>query len=480
MNRREFLALSTTAAISGMAGVSRAEEHAAAAARVTLAPGKILGSIPPDFMGLGYEISSVADSGLLSGKNRRMIQFVRTLGKAGVIRVGGNTSDDAHWSADGQPVSRPVGTVVNKAVIADLGHFLRATGWKVIWGLNLGRSTPAEVVAEARAVADSAGNSLLAFETGNEPDLFVPAHRKKGYGYSDYLREYRELKQAIRAAIPAAPFAGPDVAGATDWVGKFAKDEGADLKLLTHHHYSQGPPRNKTTTIENLLAGKTNLERKLDEISAAAGSAHLPYRFCEVNSCFGGGKAGVSDTFASALWVLDLMWTLASHNCAGVNIETGVNQLGRISDYSPIYPTGPNAYTARPIYYGMLAFARGCQGKRIGCDLDTGGLNLKAYAAVGEGGTTRLTLINKELSRHAKVRIVAGPNARTATICRLTAPSADSRVGVTLGGAAVNADGHWTAVLKERVEGREGKFDVDLPGASAAIVEFDAGKLGAG
>ena len=472
MNRREFIAASVTAALAGRVGDSRAVATTASAARVTLTSDKVLGRIPDDFIGLGYEISSVGQPGLLSGKNHRMIQFVRTLGPAGVIRIGGNTSDDAHWSGDGQAVSAPKGTVVNKAVIADLGDFLRATGWKLIWGLNLGSGTADEAVEEAQAVAASAGASLLAFEIGNEPDLFAPAHRPRGYGYVDFLREYRERKKLIRARLLGVPFAGPDAAGATEWVEQFARDEGDDLKLLTHHHYSQGPPRNKSTTIENLLAGKTGIEKKLERIAAASQAAHLPYRFCEVNSCFGGGKADVSDTCASALWVLDLMFTLAAHGCGGINVETGVNQLGRISDYSPIYPTSAASYVARPIYYGMLAFASASRGTLLRIDLDAGGLNLKAYAVGADDGMNRLTLISKELSRPAKVRVITSNKDRTATLWRLSGPSPESKEGVTLCGAAVDSNGRWTPALPERLRVQDGQFDIDLPAASAAILEI--------
>jgi len=73
--------------------------------------------------------------------------------------------------------------------------------------------------------------------------------------------------------------------------------------------------------------------QKLKMISANSG---LPYRICETNSFYGGGKPGVSDTFGSALWALDYMFTLASESCAGFNMETGVNHLGFISYYTPI------------------------------------------------------------------------------------------------------------------------------------------------
>jgi hypothetical protein len=46
-----------------------------------------------------------------------------------------------------------------------------------------------------------------------------------------------------------------------------------------------------------------------------------------VNSFYAGGKPGVSDTFASALWCLDYVSPAASFGSEGVNLETDVNQI---------------------------------------------------------------------------------------------------------------------------------------------------------
>src|SRR4029077_15456324 len=86
---------------SGSGGTLRAASGEAEV-RVTLEPARTLAVIPPDFMGLGYEISSVARPGLLSARNSVYVQLVRTLGASGVIRVGGNTSDYSSYSATGQ------------------------------------------------------------------------------------------------------------------------------------------------------------------------------------------------------------------------------------------------------------------------------------------------------------------------------------------------------------------------------------------
>ena len=106
--------------------------------------GPAVARIPPDFVGLGYEISSVARPGLLSRTNNVYAQLLRTLGFDGVVRVGGNTADYARYSPAAQAVSSPFETVVNEAVLQELGGFLQATGWKLIWALNLGRGSEAD------------------------------------------------------------------------------------------------------------------------------------------------------------------------------------------------------------------------------------------------------------------------------------------------------------------------------------------------
>src|ERR1700683_5802119 len=101
--------------------------------RVTIDTRRKLGRIPDDFIGLGYEISSVAMPGLLSAKNRAYVQLVHGLGASGVIRVGGITSDSASFAADAVASAAATATVVNAANLRELGAFLDATGWRLIW-----------------------------------------------------------------------------------------------------------------------------------------------------------------------------------------------------------------------------------------------------------------------------------------------------------------------------------------------------------
>ena len=478
MHRRDFIKGAALLAGSAAGSIAHSSREGVP---VTLAVdiSRTIATIPADFVGLGYEISSVARPGLLSAANSMYVQLCRTLGSSGTIRIGGNTSDFASYAASAQPVSSPEngpGSLVNDAVLHDLGTFLEATRWKLIWGLNLGRGTVDAAVDEAKAVLSATGPNLSAFEIGNEPDLFVnrEIHRKKGYDYESYLVEYRRFRDALRKSIPGVPLAGPDAAITTSWVTKFARDEGHDVKLLTHHYYREG--QNPTSTIEKLLHPDPKLDPMLAELQAASRSCGVPYRICEVNSFSGGGRPGVSDRFVSALWVLDFMYRLAAAQCRGVNMETGVNQLGFISSYSPISDDEHGHYVARPEFYGMLAFAYGAAGQIVECHLSAGGSNLAAYATLKRDQQLSITLINKESDIDARVSIIGAQPFKRGSVVRLSAASLESSTDVSFSGAPVNPDGTWKVKREEQIQSSDGRWMVHLPAASAAIVTCSDGR----
>ncbi len=470
MNRRDFIA--NTAFAAAALATPSAVAGDAPAVEVTIGGPLPLPVIPPDFVGFGYEISSVARHGLLSRENGIYVQLARALGTRGVIRVGGNTADYATYGAAATAVSSPFGTVLNDAALKDLGGFLEATGWKLIWALNLGSGSEIQAIAEARTVLATAGERLLAFEIGNEPDLFSRGkHRPLNYGYEDWLADYRRYKKALRAQWQHIPLAGPDVAGKTDWVTRFATDEGRDAVLLTHHYYREG--QNPGSTIEKLLGVDPKLQPQLDQLRAASQSCSLPYRICEVNSFSGGGRPGVSDTMAAALWSLDYLCTLAYNGCSGVNMETGVNQLGFISSYSPIGDDEQGHYVAKPEYYGLLAFSLFGQGALLHVEVSESP-KVKAYATRLGEGPLMLILINKGTTVSV-VHVATGleGNDLHAKAVRLTAPAVNATNGITLGGAQVTSRGAWKAAKTEALPLRKGQLTIAMPAASAAVVQMD-------
>jgi hypothetical protein len=453
MNRRQFLSRSAGFAAPFFA-------PSGDAIRLTLNPAKpVTAAIPPNFIGLGYEISSVARTGLLSASNRSYVELVRGLGSKGVIRIGGNTSDYSKFSVAGVATPAAKATVINGQNLRELGSFLEATGWDLIWGLNLGRGTEQEAVEEARAVAAAARHHLFAFEIGNEPDLFGnrATHRPTGYAYKDFLLDYRRYKTAIGRELPESAFAVPFVDRDTNWVAQFAADEGHDLKLLTHHYYRECA--NPTSTLDKLLHDDPKLPRQLEQLAAASAASHLPYRICETNSFCGGGKPGVSDTFGAALWVLDFMFKLASAGAGGVNMETGVNQLDFISSYSPIRDDDPLQCRAAPEYFGMLAFSRASRGRVITIDYNPGSINGAAYAVENGPRQITATIINKDAQ--AADLVVSTPSSiRRASASRLTALSLESKDDVELSS-------------RKPLTVRKGECRVQVPAASAVIVVLE-------
>jgi hypothetical protein len=152
-----------------------------------------------------------------------------------------------------------------------------------------------------------------------------------------------------------------------------------------------------------------------------------------------------------ALWTLDFMLLLAQYGCAGVNIETGVNQLGFISSYSPIQDNGRAVNTAVAPYYGMLAFAEAMAGchEVLPTDFDAQGVNLTAYVLGDEGKPRSIVAVNRDMQdAHLSIADLRMGNL---SALWMSAPSPDSKTDVTFGGASVDQDGRWKARSQERI-----------------------------
>jgi hypothetical protein len=150
-------------------------------------------------------------------------------------------------------------------------------------------------------------------------------------------------------------------------------------------------------------------------------------------------------------------------------METGVNQLGFVSSYSPIGDDERGHYLAAPEFYGMLAFARGAAGELIDSRLRASNLSLAAYATLKHCKQLCITLINKEPVLDVSVTIEPVFPFRNASVLRLLAPSLESSSNVTFGGVMVKSDGTWRGV-GERIQAQDGKCIVSLPAASAAVL----------
>jgi hypothetical protein len=411
-------------------------------------------AIAPDFIGLSYESAVVAANDFFTADNRMLLRLLRTLGPKGVLRVGGNTSERTRWTT--QDTAAPKETfLITPPAIDRLAGFLRALGWRLIYGLNLATGTPEQAAAEAVYVAHAVGPLLVAFQIGNEPDGFGRWSdvRPKTYDVAAFLGEWRRFHAAIRAAVPDAPFAGPDVAAETGWIAPFA---------------DAAPASNPAVTLTKLMRSADQIVPVLAEM-AAIGTAHrLPWRIAETNSVYAGGRPGVSDTLGAALWGAELMFQIAAAGGSGVNFHAGEDKI-----YTPISHGHGGGLTARALYYGMLMFAQAA-GDLVPTKLDSGGAILAAYAVRAADGALRLVVINKD-TRAVSARIAPGRRFANGDVWRLTGPALDATAGVRFGGTTIDDYGGWAPAAREDAQFDAGAIVLDLAGASAALITLRAG-----
>jgi hypothetical protein len=451
--------------------------------RLKINPSATGNTIAADFTGLSYESAQLGDPTFFSGTNTQLAGLVRRLGKSGVLRVGGNTSEYCFWNPDatvGATPQEPVGPdkgrkpaearQITKLAVRNLRDFIDATGWELIYGLNLGKGTAEAAADEAAYVSQLMGEKLIAFQLCNEPDLFSRnGVRKAGYNSRDFAKEWQHFYEVIRQRVPNAPFAGPDTAFNNDWLVPFAKQFKSEVKFLSQHYYAEGPPENPAMTIERLLRPNPRLEAEFAGMRETHQDTGLPFRLAETNSCYSGGKEGVSNTFASALWGAELMYQLAQAGGIGINFHGG-----GFGWYTPIAGTLQKGFSARPLYYGMLLFEQAGPGTLIESSFEQPrpDAQLAAYSLRAGGGAVKTAIFNKYPDRAVTLIIEPGMRVGRASVLELSGPSLEATAGVTLGGAAVSDHGEWRPKRQPTLRASSGGFTLELPAASGALVTF--------
>ena len=483
LSRREFCSITAALGATALSAPhSLMAQPAALQVSLAIDPSTSLANVPVDFMGLSYESGQLAYPDYFSSQNTALIEIFRRLSPAGVLRLGGNLSEFTVWS-ESEPATPPeagglVGPdpghreprtfTITPLSIRNLQGFLNATGWRCIYGLNLGGGTPEQALAEGSFVAKTLGPQLMCVQFGNEPDLFK--HRDQGnkpWTYNEFLARWKMFRAAFHEKLPEVAVAGPDTASNQKWVKQFTEDVPKEIVLVTSHYYPEGPPADPRMNIDLLLHPGERFDYSCREALDSAKAAGLPFRMAEGNSCYNAGKPGVSDTFASALWAGDFCLQMASMGCVGVNLHGGANGF-----YSPIVGSIGSGFEVRPEFYGLM-LAQQFAGRTLHrTTLEAQGANLTAYAAGGDGAQGLVAVFNTD-ARNVEVTLTeASGGFKWATVERLEAPAIDSKLGVTFEGAAVGSDGQFHARAGERLRSHSGKLSVRVPAYSAALIRL--------
>jgi hypothetical protein len=254
--------------------------------------------------------------------------------------------------------------------------------------------------------------------------------------------------------------------------------------MVTVHRYPlSGCTRHRSSTayptIGRLLSPELaqGMAAALRPVIDAAHAAGLPLRMTELNSVNCGGRAGISNTFATALWAPDALFALLRAGVDGVNLHVRANTIN-----AP-FAIAAGGLDARPLLYGLILFRRalGPRARLIVPAVHAPpALDLAAYAVRTGANTLHVVLIDKG-PRSVRVTLRL-PATAAASVQRLTAPSAASRSGVTFAGRRLDRTGQWIGPpVHQRAAGRDGVYTVEIRHASAALVSVSVkrGALGA-
>jgi hypothetical protein len=436
--------------------------------------------MPADFVGLSYEVQQLVDPTFFAASNLGLIRQFKALAPRGVLRLGGNTSEFAWWkAAPGSPEPehpqipavegwpKPKYYAVTPEAVRNLAAFLSATGWTCLYGIGMGTNTPQRAAEEAAFVAETLGASLQYFQIGNEADFFGRHNMRDPNTWSakTYLNEWLTLARAVTSRVSAAKFGMPDVGSEVAWLTEIADlwpsiQNPPHVTTLSHHYYFGGPATNPEVNIPNLLKPATmaKVQQTANIATAAANKMGVRVRMTEGNTCYRGGKPGVSDVFAAALWSADYSLLLASSNYSGINLHGGsgksvansvggflpgdvlLKEKGERGDqiathphpfYTPIATFG-SEYAMEPVAYG-LKFAREFSGGSFlqgdfTSQLQGTGVDATAYAATLPSGHVAVIILNKDAEQNVQVTLDFG-TGRTGTVDTKTlhAPALDSR-----------------------------------------------------
>jgi glycosyl hydrolase family 79 len=448
-------------------------------------------SIEPGFLGLSLEYSAVP---AYAGPDPRRVnpiflRLIRNLtgGSAPVLRVGGVTTDDTWRPA--KDVRRPAGVsfALNGRWIQTIGAVAAKLDARLILGINLEADSTQVAAVEARALLAGVGRGRVqALELGNEPELYgtftwgisdAPG-RPEGWDFAAFDDDFGR----VAGGLPDLPLAGP-VVGQPNWFGytkRFLSDQ-RRVAILTLHRYPLqlcylSPSQIHYPSIPHLLAA-ANSRGLADSVAGAVRTAHADHiavRVDEMNTISCGDVPAVAQSFAAALWSLDILFEMARVGVDGVNIHTFPGATYQLFAFT--HDHGRWRAVVEPDYYGLAMFARAAPaGARLLKVSPDGDSALHIWATRAPDGATRVVAINEG----ARTRVIAlrapaaglGPG----TLERLVAPGITATGPVTLAGQTFGA-ATGLPVGRRRttsVPPRDGGYVFRVPAASAAMLTLN-------
>ena len=463
---------------------------APASAQVSIAPGAGVIRVPRSFYGLSTEYWSLPLYERQISLFERVLSLIRVPGDGPmVLRIGGDSADHSFWDPRLRIVPPWVFPLTSQW-LRGTSAIVRTIGLRLLLDLNLVTDSAPNAAGWVRAAERGLPRrSVVGFEVGNEPDIYshwywrsitsrtrlVTSQLPTTMSARSYARDFRSYARMLAHVAPGVPVAGPALANPlldVSWIARLLRSPHTGLRVVSAHRYPYSACVNRDSpsfaTIGRVLSetASAGTARAVGPAVRLAHRAGLAFRLTELNSVTCGGRHGVSDAFATALWAPDTLFELLRAHVDGVNVHI------RATSVNAPFILGRRGLFARPLLYGLILFARTLGPDPVLVHLRLrarSNEHLKVWAVAVRGGLLHVLMIDKG-SRPVSVRLDL-PASDAATVQRLEAPSAWARFGERLGGQYLGADGLWHGAAQNTSlsPGASG-YELTVPGTSAALM----------
>ena len=354
-------------------------------------------------------------------QNATFVAYLKAL-RPGILRwPAGHTSQEYRWERGA--ATGLESRTMTAAHVESYIRLAREVGAEPAIAVNIKTGTPEAAADLVRYVNVERGHGVRWWYLGNEPDL----SDGKTSGPEDYAAKADRWADAMQAVDPNVRLVGGEVMtgahvvgsnGRRDWMTIIARDAGHELDALGWHYYpldsaQSDPGSSAYPTVAHLFqetasdwrpSGMSFVDEAFPHLRRTrdAYSPGSELWVTEIAEDSGrGGKEGIVDTMAGALWTADILGRLAAQDadvvCKFV-FKSGSTHRFNLID-SELRP--------RPSYYVYWLLAREF-GDEILRTTSADRTKVAAHAALRDDGSLAILLVNKGTSARDVTLDLAG------------------------------------------------------------------------
>ncbi|KAI4594748.1 hypothetical protein KJ359_007551 [Pestalotiopsis sp. 9143b] len=504
-------------------------------------PDNASAAIDPSFAGFGIEPSNLFSFTGTDQPNSLTFNLIDNLvnytGYPPHMRIGGNTEDymiyredQTEWAWVNNEDSVGQGTYASDSMLIGPKYFEAANrfpeGTPVTWGLNLAYEEDdwADQISTMlqQVINDCTNLNLVSVEIGNEPDLYLENGFRSGQWTGQvYTEQWLQRMSAVYDQVlkplnMTSAFFEPGCTASTigidfqidDLAGYGISAQGNDsdtsyIKAWNQHdyYYFLGVSTYSLTLDEfqQLSTTDTQFAAWVEQVNQALDTPY-PYALREMGLVGPVGLAGITDTFAAALWTLNFLFYAATLGISSVQFHMTDNSAA--SPWQPVELDGVAPFV-RPVYYGHAAFDQTigptCTARVAAVDLggDLGDYDgyVRAYAVYQADSWQSMVVINSkpnnvseasDASISVELSLPTDLAGKTVYLGYLSSAGSDATANTTWNGLEYESSGDGTPTAvddglsgKSVQVGDDGTVTVDVRDTQAVVVQLGS-KVGEG